>query len=697
MVRAVTVAIIDPLWNPLPVTAPAPPDRRPPAPSAVAASPILGGGTRRLAGAADRDRPGLADPVLRPGLGRHPAGRAGPAGAGRGRGGDRHERLRLGAPGERRRADRRVRARGDHRRRPCILALATRRRSRSSAIAGSPRSHRPTRAGFARALRADAPAWIVGDRRRAWSSSSSWAATAGTRRPTAGSSGGWNWSDLLVHVSIGSSIAAGNFPPEVPYFAGVPLTYHWFADFHGAITSTVAGVDIIAVYFATSALFAGVLALVVWALAMRLTGASAVATIAAILVCFGGRAGLDPAGRRRHRRRRRRRSTSSAALLLRQHLGRRLAVLQDRLDLRDRASCPTGRRRSGCRGWSRSSCSSSRASAGGRSASCWPGSWPRSSRRSSSSPSRRPTSSSALYVADDRRLARADGLARRRPVPRAGRSSPRRSSSAPSSARATSGRSGSSSAGARRRFDDGPAAVAFFYLTNLGHPVRARGHRRVHRPRDAVRWFLVAWVVALFIVPNVVVVSAVEFDMNKYFQIMWIAVAILAAWLHPSLAAGPVVAVVLVVSALSPVLIAIWHMRSTRRRARACRRRRPRRWIAANTPERSVFVTDAFINSPVDLAGRLRITTFGPYVSNLGYDPAPREADTQGRSTATGPEVAAERMADVRRDVRAVERRASRATARTAPTSPRATGSRRSTTRTGSRSGGCAAVAPARV
>ena len=40
-----------------------------------------------------------------------------------------------------------------------------------------------------------------------------------------------------------------------------------------------------------------------------------------------------------------------------------------------------------------------------------------------------------------------------------------------------------------------------------------------------------------------------------------------------------------------------------------------------------MFIIDANINSPVDLAGRLRITTFGPYVSNLGYDPAPREKD----------------------------------------------------------------------
>ena len=51
-------------------------------------------------------------------------------------------------------------------------------------------------------------------------------------------SGGWNWSDLLVHVAIGSSIANGNFPPDVPYFAGQPLAYHWFADFHGAISAT---------------------------------------------------------------------------------------------------------------------------------------------------------------------------------------------------------------------------------------------------------------------------------------------------------------------------------------------------------------------------------------------------------------------------------------------------------------------------
>jgi len=198
------------------------------------------------------------------------------------------------------------------------------------------------------------------------------------------------------------------------------------------------------------------------------------------------------------------------------------------------------------------------------------------------------------------------------------------------------------------RFADGPAAAAFFYVTNLGIPVLLavaallvlRGTQRVPH-----RGFLAAWLVALFMVPNVVRVSSVDFDMNKYFQIMWIAVAILAAWLirrWPK----PLIAAILLVCALSPALIAIWHLRSTTV-AVGLAQETAARWIAANTPERSVFVADAFINSPVDLAGRLRITTFGPYVSNLGYDPAPREADTRS-IYCDGPDVAAELMAKYR-------------------------------------------------
>jgi hypothetical protein len=157
------------------------------------------------------------------------------------------------------------------------------------------------------------------------------------------------------------------------------------------------------------------------------------------------------------------------------------------------------------------------------------------------------------------------------------------------------------------------------------------------------RGFLATWLVALFLVPNLVVVSAVEFDMNKYFQMMWIAVAVLAAWLIARWP-RPAIVAVLVASAISPALIAIHHATHpavTMSLAQAA----AGRWIEANTPERVVFATDDFINSPVDLAGRLRITTFGPYVANLGYDPAPREAAVRA-IFCDGPEVAAERMAE---------------------------------------------------
>ena len=144
-------------------------------------------------------------------------------------------------------------------------------------------------------------------------------------------------------------------------------------------------------------------------------------------------------------------------------------------------------------------------------------------------------------------------------------------------------------------------------------------------------------------VPNVVVLSAVDFDMNKYFQMMWIAVAILAAWLIRRWP-RPVIAAVLVACSISPALIAVWHVTSTPVTMTLARERADR-WIEVNTPDRSVFLTDAFINSPVDLAGRMRITAFGPYVSNLGYDPAPREADILA-VYCDGPEVAVERMAN---------------------------------------------------
>jgi hypothetical protein len=450
-------------------------------------------------------------------------------------------------------------------------------------------------------------------------------------------SGGWNWSDLLVHVAIGSSILHGNFPPEVPYFAGVPLTYHWFADFHGAIASAASGVALIPVYFATSALFAGAMALVVWALALRITGHPRVALLATILVCLGGGFGwirliLD--------------------LLAGGDLG--TLVTQNPYDNNWEDGWPFFRIASVLG----TGFFPHRASTIGLPGlvtvvllvvTCL---------------GRRPAGVLfagllaallapfhffafpaiyllvALYVvmsgAWRERTVWRDALLFLAPIVLA----------VPFIADAVL-RQGDSGGfrfvlgWGEARFKDGPLAVLFFYATNLGIPFALALVAAVRARSLPMRWFLVAWLALLFIVPNVVVVSAVEFDMNKYFQMMWIAVAMLAAWLirdWPRPAAFGVVAL----SAISPLLIAGWHLTNPAVVMSAAQLAAGR-WIEGHVPERAVFITDAFINSPVDIGGRLRITTFGPYVSNLGYDPAPREADVD-RIYCEGPDIAAELM-----------------------------------------------------
>jgi hypothetical protein len=496
---------------------------------------------------------------------------------------------------------------------------------------------RPTRSRIVASARRDAAAWIVaiavGLFVLAVLFSNGW-----NRTPDGYVSGGWNWSDFLVHVSIGASIAAGNFPPEVPYFAGAPLTYHWFADFHGAITSTVAGVDLITVYFLTSALFAGVLALVVWALAVRLSRSRSVATIATVVVCATGGLGWI------------------------RLVGDVIAGDTDVIKMVGTTSYDN----------------------------TWIAGWPYFKIASIFSTGFLPHRATTLglpglvavvlliVVCLDRRPAGVllagvlaallapfqffafpatylivglyvltTGAWRRptafrdaflflAPVVLA----------APFIVNAIVQQNDIGAfkfvfGWAEAPLKDGPAAVLFFYATNLGIPFALAVIAAITGRGMPYRWFLVAWVVTLFIIPNVVVVSAVEFDMNKYFQIMWIAVAILAAWLMRTWRPGVVVAV-LAISAISPILIADWHMRS-RDVALSLPQEAAAEWIAANTPERSVFITDAFINSPVDLAGRLRIATFGPYVSNLGYDPAPREADTKA-IYCDGADVAADVM-----------------------------------------------------
>ena len=449
-------------------------------------------------------------------------------------------------------------------------------------------------------------------------------------------SGGWNWSDFLVHVGIGQSLVEGNFPPQVPYFAGVPLTYHWFADFHGAIAASVAGLHVIPVFFVSSGLLAGALALVTWELALRLMGSRRAATIATLLLFLaggmgwvrllsdvaGGAAPLDlirstsydntwtegwpffkiasvlGTGLLSHR------ATTfglpgllSVILLVRVSLGRRpsgmalAGILAALLAPFQFYFFPATYLLVGLYGVARRA-------------------WRRRGWLRDATLFLAPVVLALPFILGPALLQRERGAIR------------------------------FVVGWAEAPFRDGLPAVAFFYATNIGLPLLL-GFLALVVSRPPGRAFLAAWAVVLFLVPNLVVASAVEFDMNKYFQVMAVALALLGGWLLRRRRIL-VVAAVIAASAISPVLVASWHVLSGSV-ALDTGREHAAEWIALHTPQRAIFVTDAFINSPVDFAGRLRITTFGPYAANLGYDPAPREADVRA-AYCDGPDAAADVM-----------------------------------------------------
>jgi hypothetical protein len=95
---------------------------------------------------------------------------------------------------------------------------------------------------------------------------------------------GSNWQDTPLHYEIIESLNQGNFPPQMPNYAGEPLTYHYFVDFHTAIVERVYG------YLPTllpflNAVFILVFALSIYALARGFGRRAAI--IAAIIAVFG--------------------------------------------------------------------------------------------------------------------------------------------------------------------------------------------------------------------------------------------------------------------------------------------------------------------------------------------------------------------------------------------------------------------------
>jgi hypothetical protein len=434
-------------------------------------------------------------------------------------------------------------------------------------------------------------------------------------------SGGWNWSDFLVHVSIAQSVKDGNFPPQVPYFSGSSLAnYHWFGDFHAAILARVAQADVIPVLIICNAVLAGALALCVCELARVLTGNNRVAVLAGVLVLFGGGLGY-------------------MRLFMDLHYGGSLSDLTSTTPYDNNFG--TG----------------------------WPYFHIASVFGTALLDQRATTYGLPIAVAA---VLLAVTSWRRNPAGvllagiLAGLECPfmffffpaiyliliivlvaRRAWRDPDHwmhafllflpgvygaafllhpvlSQHTQGNARLVAGWPDAPFSDGIPAVVFFYVTNLGVPFVLALVALVWR-RTPHRLLLGAWLAALFVLPNIVVTSSVTFDANKFFQLMWIPAAILAAWLIRGWP-RPAIAGVLALSVVSPLLIAVWHVRDTRV-ALSLDQESAARWIEDNTPQLSVFVTDAFINSSVDLAGRLRLSSYDPYITNMGYDPTARDAE----------------------------------------------------------------------
>lgn len=422
--------------------------------------------------------------------------------------------------------------------------------------------------------------------------------------------GGWNWSDFLVHYSIVKSVNNGNYPAQTPFYAGEPLQYDWFVDFHAAIAS-VAGGEALAM-FLQSALLAACLALLTYQLAFTIARNKNAALLAAVIVVLGGGIGYvrllpllegngfaelvattsfdnnwDANGAPF-----RIPSVMSTGLLAHRAttFGLPFFVLAIILLLTARDN--------------------KKFFAAGALVAL-------------ATPFRYFAFASILAFAalffakklleeKSKKEILDNALAFGVPaaagflfLPRANNFAFNWGWEAPTSS---------------------PQEFVLFYAANFGVPlllaVAACLLVKIEK-----KLLLAATALALFAVPNVVSFTRVAWDMNKFFQFMWVPLAVLAGIALSKLPKA-VAAALVALCIISPLLVMAWFASShlvvlSNQDVEAAA------WIEGNTPQKTVFATSAFINSPVDYAGRLRIIGFPLYAQNFGFGTRERENDLE--------------------------------------------------------------------
>ncbi len=443
-------------------------------------------------------------------------------------------------------------------------------------------------------------------------------------------SNGWNWSDFLYHHSIIQSVLNGNFPPQTPFFAGAPLVYHWFADFHAAILASGGGISAVHAVVFENSLFAFLIALGSYLLALNLLKSKSAAILAALLVVFGGGMGY-------------------------------LVFFQNALEggepLKLVSLHSYDNNWEG--GWNFAGYPFRVPSVLGAGIYAW----------------RAMAAALPILIAcalllfqfreeRDGKKAALAGVIAGMAVPfhfyllpavfllalflpllaifeeatrwrERGIGFLRFSIMAaivstpfvlPIFFRVSEGSGVFLNLGWESHAADLPSFAAFYAL-NLGAPflLALASLFFVAKKELGAKWILALWAFALFLVPNIVSFSSIAFDMNKFFSFMWVPVCILAASVLVKIP-KPAIAVAVAASVLSPLLVSAWFL-SSNWIALSNDQLAAANWIEENTPRNAVFATAATINEPTDLAGRVRLLTFPPYALNLGLGVSEREAD----------------------------------------------------------------------
>ncbi|MCX9083540.1 MAG: hypothetical protein OIN87_01940 [Candidatus Methanoperedens sp.] len=163
--------------------------------------------------------------------------------------------------------------------------------------------------------------------------------------------------------------------------------------------------------------------------------------------------------------------------------------------------------------------------------------------------------------------------------------------------------------------------IIIFYLGNLGVPFILSFIFITIQKKHA--FFIYSWLLAMFLLPNVISFTPEQFDMYKFFHFMWIPVAIASGGVLASLYDKKrylIVVTLIVLSVFTPFLDAAWNL-SVNYPGYSISEYNAGMWIRENTPEGVIFLEEAGIHSPAtQIAGRLRIMGYGTWAYGHGFN-----------------------------------------------------------------------------